>query len=161
MKAVAVALLVSGFASCLPAVTAGRLPGTASRPPVPSSAVVLKAGILADDARAAALAGGAPAALVAAFAAPALAELVGQVEHLRFIGQRIERRLDTRELVHWSVDGAVGDGVLQVSGWTRLVTGAAASAWTRFLEQWAFTAAGREGWRVIRAEDLPPGAWWP
>ena len=161
MRAFTVALLLGGLASCLPTPSPGRPVGTGSRPPVLNSAVLLAAGIRADDARAAALAGGATAALASAFASPALTDLIRQIEHMRTLGQRIERRLDTRRLVHWSVSGAVGSGVLRVSGWTSLVIGAAATGWTRFLEQWAFTATWRGGWRVIRADDLPPGAWWP
>ena len=161
MKALLLVVAVAAVSSCLPSIPPARLFGGASRPPAPSRAAILAAGERADNSRTDAFAAAGAVALGEAFAGEALIELRGAAQHMVRLGQRIERRLESRLLVHWSVDGETGSGVLALSGWSRLVAGSTASAWSRFLEEWSFTVqwlAG--GWRVVQAADLPPGSWW-
>ena len=162
MKRSWVVLALVALAACLPLQSAGRFFGGSALPPrEPSRAALLAAGTAADDARALAFATLVPGALAPAFADAALDELRAAVAHLRRHGQRIERRLDGRTLVHSVAAGAVAEGVLAISGWERLDDQAAAGTWRQFIEQWEFRLGWHAGWRVVAEAVLPPDIWWP
>lgn len=161
MKAAWLALAAVMAMSCLPSVPSGRLFGGGPAPaPQPSRAAVLDAGLRADDARSAAFAGGELAGLGSAFAGQALSQIKAAIAHLKRLGQLVERRLDTRHLVHWSAGQAVVEGVLAISGWSRLLDHGAATAWSPFLEEWEFQLEWAGRWRVVQAAEVPPAAWW-
>ena len=154
-------LAVVGLTACVSSPPSGRF--FESGPlalPQPSRAVLLAAGDRADDARAVAFSTLVPASLAPAFAGAALDELQAAVLHLSRHEQRIERRLDSRTLAHWSAEAGVAEGVLALSGWSRLDDPGSPGAWSRFLEQWEFRIAWRGGWRVVQEAEVPPGAWW-
>jgi hypothetical protein len=148
-------------AACLPSPPSGRFLGAIAAPSAePSRAVILGLGLAADDARAQALARADSAALAGMFAGAALVELETAVTHLSRLHDRVERRLDSRRLVHWSGSPSAPQGVLELSGTSRLVDDARPGGWSQFLEQWEFTLAWTGRWRVAEAIDLAPGTWW-
>lgn len=160
MKAVQLLVLLLLTSACLPSLPAGRAAGAGPQPvPAPSRAALFAAGTRADDARAAGFAGEA-VSLGTAFAGQALTELTAAVAHLRALDQRVERRLDVRRLVHWSISAGIASGVLAISGWSRLLSQGVPTPWSPFLEQWAFQLGWSGAWRVTEAAEVPPEAWW-
>lgn len=152
--------MIRRLLALLLALAAGACSVQPASPPVPARATLLALVLAADDAQAAAL-DGAPARLDRFFAGDALRLQELRAARTARLGQRWERRLLGRRLVHWSSRPGAGDAVLSISALSRLVAPGTASTWERTLEQWSVTALWSGGWRVTSARDLPPSEWWP
>ena len=152
------ALLLPALAfgvACLPV-------SAALRPPALSAARATELVMAADSARAAAFAGADPSPLRPLFADAAIAPLLPELADLHRHQARIEERDSSRRLVHWAPLEGGGDGVLEVAGEERVVSGADPGArWSRIVRQW-FASLRWSGarWLVVDARDLPPDQWW-
>jgi hypothetical protein len=81
---------------------------------------------------------------------------------MRRQGVRLEERLLTRRLVHWSGEPGHALTVLEVSVEQRLIAArTAVPPWSRVLRQWSLTLEWLAGaWRVVGASELRPESWW-